>query len=75
MYGLLILMIASEKFHRDCSYLGLLRSIPGKSCSDIYQSNEASRGASGYFWINTTTGAQQVYCDMELECGGQKGVG
>ena len=66
-------MIDSEKFHRGCSYLGFLRSIPGKSCSDIYQFNEASRGVSGNFWINTTTGVHQVYCDMELECGGHKG--
>ena len=66
-------MIDSEKFHHGCSYLGLLQSIPGKSCNDIYQFNEASRGASGNYWISTTTGVQQVYCDMELECGGHKG--
>ena len=28
---------------------------------------------SGNYWINTTTGVHQVYCDMELECGGHKG--
>ena len=28
---------------------------------------------SGDNWINTTTGVHQVYCDMELECGGHKG--
>ena len=33
----------------------------------------ASRGASGNYWINITTGVHQVYCDMELECGGHKG--
>ena len=32
-----------------------------------------SRGVSGNYWINTTTGVHQVYCDMELECGGHKG--
>ena len=56
-----------------CSSLGMLQSTPGKSCSDIYQINKASRGASGNYWINTTTGVHQVYCDMELECGGHKG--
>ena len=56
-----------------CSSLGMLQSSPGKSCDDIYQINKASRGSSGNYWINTTTGVHQVYCDMELECGGHKG--
>ena len=56
-----------------CSSLGMLQSNPGRSCDDIYQINKASRGASGNYWINTTTGVHQVYCDMELECGGHKG--
>ena len=51
----------------------MLQSSPGKSCDDIYQINKAARGASGNYWINTTTGVHQVYCDMELECGGHKG--
>jgi len=25
------------------------------------------------YWIETSTGVHQVYCDMELECGGRKG--
>ena len=56
-----------------CSSLGLLQTNPGKSCDDIYQINKASRGMSGNYWINTITGVHQVYCDMELECGGHKG--
>ena len=56
-----------------CSALGMLEASPGKSCDDIYQINKQSRGMSGDYWINTTTGVQQVYCDMELECGGQRG--
>ena len=56
-----------------CSSLGMLQTNPGKSCDDIYQINKASRGVSGNYWINTTTGVHQVYCDMELECGGHKG--
>ena len=51
----------------------MLQSSPGKPCDDIYQINKASRRASGNYWINTTTGVHQVYCDMELECGGHKG--
>ena len=53
--------------------LGMLQSSPGKSCADIYQINKASRGVSGLYWISTTSGPQQVNCDMELECGGHKG--
>ena len=56
-----------------CSSLGMMQSNAGKSCDDIYKINKASRGASGDYWINTTTGVHQVYCDMELECGGHKG--
>ena len=56
-----------------CSSLGMLQSSPGKSCADIYQMNKASRGVSGLYWINTTSGLHQVTCDMELKCGGHKG--
>jgi len=56
-----------------CSSLGMLQSSPGKSCTEIYQINKASRDVSGLYWINTTSGLHQVYCDMELECGGYKG--
>ena len=56
-----------------CSSLGMMQSNPGKSCDDIYQINKASRGVSTHYWIQTSTGVHQVYCDMELECGGYKG--
>jgi len=56
-----------------CSSLGMMESNPGKSCDDIYQINKASRGVSTNYWIQTSTGVHQVYCDMELECGGYKG--
>ena len=57
-----------------CSTLGMFNTSPGKSCSDIYQINRATRIASGNYWIQTDNGTvQQVYCDMELECGGHKG--
>ena len=56
-----------------CSTVGMLQSTPGKSCNDIYEFNKASRKRSGNYWINTNTGVHQVYCDMELECGGHKG--
>ena len=60
-------------YSTSCNTLGMLKLTPGKSCDDIYQFNKASRGASGNYWINTNTGIHQIYCDMELECGGHKG--
>ena len=56
-----------------CSSLGILQSSPGESCAEIYKINKASRGVSGLYWVNTTSGLHQVNCDMELECGGHKG--
>ena len=56
-----------------CNTLGVLQSSPGKSCDDIYLNNIASRGVSGLYWINTISGTHQVYCNMELQCGGDKG--
>ena len=68
------LVAAQEKVcSTSCSTVGMLQSTPGKSCTDIYQINKVSRGAPGNYWISTTTGAHQVYCDMEIECGGHKG--
>ena len=62
---------------RFCSALGFSLQTPGKSCADIYQVNKGARGNSGIYWIlNNSTrapGPIQVYCDMELECGGHKG--
>ena len=53
-----------------CSALGMFSTSPGKSCNDIYQINKATRGVSQLYWIKTDSGTvQQVYCDMELECG------
>ena len=66
------LVAAQEKVCSSaCSTEGMLQSTPGKSCNDIYQFNKVR--VSGNYWINTTNGVHQVYCDMELECGGHKG--
>ena len=57
-----------------CSALGVSSTSPGKSCNKIYQINKATRGISGTYWIQSDNDIiQQVYCDMELECGGHKG--
>ena len=67
-------VVAQEKVCSSfCSSLGMIQSNPGKSCNDIYKINKASRGVSGDYYIQTATDVQQVYCDMELECGGKKG--
>ena len=53
--------------------LGTDSSHPAKSCREIYNYNVASRGQSGYYWINNTDNILKVYCDMELTCGGITG--
>ena len=56
----------------DYSQYGLVPTRPGKSCRDIYKLNPASRGQSGYYYLLTDR-LLHVYCDMVLECGGEKG--
>ena len=67
------LVVGEQVCSSFCSSLGILEGNPGKSCADIYQVNKASRGVSRDYWVNSTSGIHQVYCDMELECGGFKG--
>ena len=55
-----------NKLGTDCSH-------SAKSCREIYNYNMASRGQSGYYWINNTETILKVYCDMELTCGGITG--
>ena len=55
-----------------CNY-GSSSSCPGKSCSDIYHNNPNSRGVSGQYTVKIGTHYRFVYCDMILECGGEKG--
>ena len=71
--GCVNLAISEQVCSSFCSSIGMLEGNPGKSCADIYQINKATRGVSRDYWVNTTTGTHQVYCDMELECGGHKG--
>ena len=71
--GCINLAVSEQVCSSFCSSLGMMESNPGKSCADIYQINKATRGVSCNYWVNTTTGKHQVYCDMELECGGHKG--
>ena len=67
------LAVSEQVCSSFCSSIGILKSNPGKFCADIYQINKATRGVSRGYWVNTTNGIRQVYCDMELECGGYKG--
>ena len=52
---------------------GTVPTLPGKSCRDIYQLNPSAHGKSGYYVINVGDRPLFVHCDMELECGGEKG--
>ena len=72
-YGQLVICYGGVESLLSCAgRLGTDPSSPGKSCRDIYEYNMASRGHSGYYWIETDH-IHKVYCDMELSCGGIKG--
>jgi len=55
-----------------CTRYGFDIDHPGVSCADIYNKNPTSRGRSGYYTIKTDH-LFFAYCDMELDCSGNKG--
>ena len=57
----------------DYNEYGLCAKLPGESCRNIYQLNPTSHGKSGYYVVQAGDRPMFVYCDMELECGGEKG--
>jgi len=52
---------------------GTIPTLPGKSCRDIYQVNPFTRSKSDYYVVKVDARPVIVYCDMELEGGGEKG--
>ena len=55
-----------------CTRYGLDIELPGASCVDIYNKNPTSHSRSGYYVLKTDH-LFFAYCDMELDCGGNKG--
>ena len=55
-----------------CNY-GFSTACPGESCLDIYRKNPNSHGVSGQYVVKIGNQHHFVYCDMVLECGGEKG--
>ena len=52
----------------QCSGHGTTVDNPATSCKEIYHCNPTA--PSGYYWISTTTGPLQVYCQMDTNnCG------
>ena len=52
----------------QCAGNGTTVDNPATSCKEIYQCDPAA--PSGYYWVNTTTGPLQVYCQMDTSnCG------
>ena len=48
--------------------VGIAAESPATSCKEIYDCNPTA--PSGYYWVNTTTGPSQAYCQMETNnCG------
>ena len=57
---------------QDDKRYGFDIDLPGASCADIYNKNPTSHGRSGYYVLKTDY-FFFAYCDMELECGVNKG--
>ena len=55
-----------------CTRYGFDVDLPGASCADIYNKSPTSHGRSGYYVLKTDH-LFFAYCDMELDCGGNKG--
>ena len=71
VFGAVLTVVVAAKV--DYNLYGLIPTLPGGSCIDIYQLNPTSHDKSGYYVIKTGDRPSFVYCDMELECGGEKG--
>ena len=71
--ALAILVAPLVMAHDDtCTRYGFDIDYPGASCADIYNKNPTSHGRSGYYVLKTDR-LFFAYCDMELDCGGNKG--
>ena len=67
------LVMAEDAYVYDtCTRYGFDIDYPGTSCADIYNKNPTSHGRSGYYVLKTDH-LFFAYCDMELDCGGNKG--
>ena len=68
-YNLVVFLFsASVMATNTCiNQYGLDVDNPGASCADIYDTNPASHGKSGYYVVKTDH-VLIVYCDMELGC-------
>ena len=66
----LLVIVGGINLVVGCNY-GNSISCPGKSCLDIYQKNPS--GQSGQYVVKVGALYRSVYCDMSLECGGEKG--
>ena len=69
----LMILVATAMAQDDtCTRYGFDIDLPGVSCADIYNKNPTSHGRSGYYVLKTDH-FFFAYCDMELDCGGNKG--
>ena len=69
-WSVVALLLGGINLVVGCNY-GTSVSCPGKSCLDIYQKNPS--GQSGQYVVKVGALYRFVYCDMSLQCGGEKG--
>ena len=72
LYTIIVLLATSLVIAQDdtCTRNG---DILGASCADIYNKNPTSHGRSGDYVLKIDHNVFFAYCDMELDCGGNKG--
>ena len=70
--ALMILVATAIAQDDTCTRYGFDIDLPGASCADIYNKNPTSHDRSGYYVLKTDH-LFFAYCDMELDCGGNKG--
>ena len=73
-YTIIVALGTSLAIAQDdtCTRYGFDIDLPGSSCADIYNKNPTSHGRPGYYVLKTNH-LFFTYCEMELDCGGNKG--
>ena len=50
-----------------CNNIGFSTYNPGSSCREIFEAGGEIAGRNGFYYIQSSAGPQQTYCDMKAE--------